>query len=524
MNKMYKEILEYYYNKDEYFLRVRDNQVIVYFNGRKVLSYIISNNVLEVSLAQFLPNSKNSEENIISVIDMDKGFGNNIIIPEQVVKDFDSLCNMGFKFNVSKQVTLAKSSSDEGKKVGIDQAKKIFEKLKILDLSYGNVSESNEKYAVMLDNVEQIDFSKFFKAKLVCYAFSGFEKKPIYDENKECWVLNTESNKSTGFQTMSITANLNCTDFTKIDLDELTKIMKRRIQIYDNLLDDKDRTKELGNTEVCDGEKQFQQDLMIKMKNKDTREELAKTEGFPFSKDDIPFEMEATLYASNKPTFSLEEIDDEEENTEILENDNEGKRQRNNKKGRIDNIFVNFKENKIRLVELKLDTKAIGGTNGIHKHLLDLLTCLDKNKTLKREIIDVIDNKYKILKQYGMDISEYKELNLDEVNIEYLIICGYSNSKKEVIDALNLIKDKTILDIESFTLKVDSKLSKGFDEFIKNLKTENQDNSSNQYEKELLTYNINDYINELDSKYDCKVKIIVCDRNYTCFIFNKTPK
>ncbi|MDE6658578.1 MAG: hypothetical protein K2K01_00495, partial [Eubacterium sp.] len=82
---------------------------------------------------------------------------------------------------------------------------------------------------------------------------------------------------------------------------------------------------------------------------------------------------------------------------------------KNEQAGRFDIIAVTKKKPyKVALIELKYDSKAIGGTNGICKHAEDFLEFVDKNKFehLKHEIPHMISSYRKLVSASQPEVLE----------------------------------------------------------------------------------------------------------------------
>lgn len=247
--------------------------------------------------------------------------------------------------------------------------------------------------------------------------------------------------------------------------------MENRIKTYNfGVLLEEDKEEYIDNNE-----KIYQQLLMNKMFDKNEREQLFKVDNCPF-KDSNAYEMEYNLYDANRTN-----------------------RKQKTKKGRVDNIFISG--NKILFTELKYDEKVIGGTNGIHKHLIDLINGFEKNDEALSEIYDYVCD-YNDVLTYINDKEEYiiknvKRFNDKEVEKEFIIICGYSNSKRDVVyNELERVYPLT---------GKNAGVEKSYEIFLDNKKINLEDMTT-----EWL-------ISLLKNRYHCETKIFIVDNNYTKF-------
>ena len=322
---------------------------------------------------------------------------------------------------------------------------------------------------------------------------------------------------STGFQSLKVNFRLKDInfDYSTKSFETLMEIMTRRAKIYAGLAENYEN--DFSKTR-SDSEKGFQQTLVSKMSTSLGRKQMAQTSCSPFCENDIPFEMEYTFYASNKDIKNESEQEIDEENNQD-ETENENVRGQQNKKGRIDNVFVDFKNQKVKFVELKIDDGVIGGTNGIHKHLLDMANGLQKNANFKKEFTEIVNNRYQILNAYGIEeeygIPTNNHPFSNDFTFCYDIICGYTENKDKVIDRFVSIKDFNILDKNVVqAVSEENKKYIKYNDFIKGLQ-KTDDNPSNQYIQELLNFTIADYEQYLRDKCHCPVNIYVTDKEYS---------
>ena len=113
------------------------------------------------------------------------------------------------------------------------------------------------------------------------------------------------------------------------------------------------------------------------------------------------------------------------------------------KDGRIDAIFYSYKDKTITdlyLIELKVDTKVLGGSNGIHKHLLDIKNINKLNHNFYNDLEARIKYRHEFI--YKQDLEFEKNYN----KYFYIITGQCDTTKKEIINSLktlnNIKKDK----------------------------------------------------------------------------------
>ena len=261
------------------------------------------------------------------------------------------------------------------------------------------------------------------------------------------------------------------------DLQKLDKIINEKQEEY-NKADTKSSDTKLY------GEKMFQQNLMVKMNKAKTGKDISILNKEPFNKNTHAFLMEYNFYEAS-----------------YIE------KTRQSKKGRVDNLFI--KDNKILFVELKYDENVIGGSHGIHRHLIDIYNSSKKNKQFREEIYEDVKIYNEGLKEYIQDYQKYQiDIKKDgfDKDIEFVIICGYSNGNKEkVIEEINRVKNMTFKDF------VESK-EVTYDEYKKEKK------ALGKNDEKLLNMKVTELIEEMehiDNKFKCDVNIYLSDENFT---------
>ncbi len=521
---MVKELLNYFYkqtsDKEQIYLRIRGSVeepiLKTYYGGVKLFDCENGKIILNASL--FLPNSVNSFKNMEYALnnEMDK-----LYIPKNVEDDYNILRKLGFNLAIKSELFLPFSSKKLNDDVLKGRAEAIFASLRDskikIDLKNIKKNRRDEEvgFIANIDQNEPLDFATIFKLKILSYTKTGYEV--CLEDGK---LKNTK--KPTGFKSLEITPIMQSTNFTitKDNMDSLIEVMSSRAQVYSGIVIEKEE-KDFALTRT-DSEKEFQQRLFSLMQTKDKRLNMANRKNSPFMVNDMPFELEYTMYASIKDMMEDNDSFSDEQEEYIG-----GERSRSNKKGRIDNIFIDYESNpqRVKFVELKMDDGVIGGTNGLHKHLLDMANCLMKNNKFKEEFARIVNTRDDILKDAGIIMERHPKLETD-FQISYDIICGYSekvSARDYVIEAIESIKDKKITD-EAVILKK-GKLS--LESYPIDLKTvrenllKNDDNPSNSYADFLLDFTIKDYLEFLNNGGNvayhfpkCPVRIFVVDQNY----------
>lgn len=504
------------YNKNElikagYYLRIRgkegNREIKVYYHGIQMLQY--KDNELTINPAVFVPNSKNvytkNPRTYIETYDT---------MPKYVKEDATKI-EKYFQFkigNTKKQIAFKfaertyRLSKDNQTKL----LKKVQESFKDRKVEFGCNEKRGDRnrFIVYLDD-NNIKFEKL-------YSFVIELLKITYA--KELKNLNLEESESVRkerfFQTANIYAkcilkdnvvNYNNEDFISM-FEDIENTVSRRINTYINYhseyeeqinTDDKTKVMDYLYTKTdTNQEKQMQQDFMCILNQKD-KDRITYTDKYGiekelYSKECYPFELEYTIYAGK--------VKKDKENENIIIIDDFNKRSQKNIKGRIDNVLVNG--NTLNLVEIKYGTSVIGNSNGIHKHLMDLYSCLNISKQ------EIIEEFTKYIEERNLAINKNINVKLD--NLVYDIICIYNDDCKEK-DKANLSK---IAVIEKINEIYQQKVSE-----VKDLNIEkwtDSKNDCNKYYSGLKEDNIDALKNRLLNKeINCPVRIILVDHKFT---------
>ena len=177
-------------------------------------------------------------------------------------------------------------------------------------------------------------------------------------------------------------------------------------------------------------------------------------------------------------------------------------------KGRIDNVLI--EKNIVNFVEIKIGTAVIAGTNGIHKHLIDMLYAIKYDVISASEIDTIVKNRDKLLKKYNIQSTISSDINLD--TIEYNIVCGYKDEteKNKVKALIDKIYNMSFKDELKLTKSGKESESKSIKELIEKYKTK----YGKLDDKELIDYTIDDYIKSLN-KVGCITKIYLANEDFT---------
>lgn len=459
-----KQVIKRYVGKKDYVVRIRVNkknkkhkvEIVVYYEGRK--SFEVKDNKLLLDGAYFftkgnkkITHSMETEIACLTKLGFSFKIGTKIDSTNQYYKD-------GYRYRIFVEPSSAKKGSkecyDNYKEEIKERMEVILEALKRYDndfiYHYDNETNINSFYTKKVDNtINYFKLNELLKIGIDNTVKQKGIKKIKFNE------------KLVGSKKI----------YTEEEYRIIDSIMENRIKTYNfGVLLEEDKEEYIDNNE-----KIYQQLLMNKMFDKNEREQLFKVDNCPF-KDSNAYEMEYNLYAANRTN-----------------------RKQKTKKGRVDNIFISG--NKILFTELKYDEKVIGGTNGIHKHLIDLINGFEKNDEALSEIYDYVCD-YNDVLTYINDKEEYiiknvKRFNDKEVEKEFIIICGYSNSKRDVVyNELERVYPLT---------GKNAGVEKSYEIFLDNKKINLEDMTT-----EWL-------ISLLKNRYHCETKIFIVDNNYTKF-------
>lgn len=129
----------------------------------------------------------------------------------------------------------------------------------------------------------------------------------------------------------------------------------------------------------------------------------------------------------------------------------------NEERGRIDSMFISKDGEDIYIIELKVNDNVIGGTNGIHKHLIDI-----ENLYLENNIDNFIKDLKEIVDYRRIELDEDKIIWKEEINVHfYTVIACDSNDMKDkiekMLDAFNNKDSQELTNVKNAIKKEKSK-------------------------------------------------------------------
>lgn len=460
-----KQVIKRYVGKKDYVVRIRVNkkskkhtvEIIVYYDGRK--SFEVKNNKLVLDGAYFFAKGNKKftspmETEIACLITL--GFSFKIGMK---LEPGSSYYKAGYRYCIFVEPSVSKNGSTELYDYHKEEIKKRMKVILEALNSYGN------EFIHVYDNETKINY---FYTNSIDNTINYF----ALDKLLKIGIENTVN--QTGIKKIKLNEKIVATKrtYTEVEYKIIDAIMEDRIESYNSglILEDGDRDEFVDKSE-----KAYQQLLMNKLFNKSERENLLAVDNCPF-KDSYAYEMEYSLYAANKIA-----------------------RDSKTKKGRVDNIFI--KDNKILFTELKYDEQVIGGTNGIHKHLIDLINGFENNNEALSEIYDYVCDYNDVLtcidgkEEYLIkNVKRFKDIEIEK---EFIIICGYSKGNRDnVLNELDRVSSLTGKEV-------------GLETFYELI----LDNHKINLEEMTVEW----LISLLKNRYHCETKIYLVDDNYTKF-------
>ena len=129
----------------------------------------------------------------------------------------------------------------------------------------------------------------------------------------------------------------------------------------------------------------------------------------------------------------------------------------NEERGRIDSMFISKNGEDIYIIELKVNDNVIGGTNGIHKHLIDI-----ENLYFEKNIDNFIKDLKDIVDYRRIELDEDKIIWKEEINVHfYTVIACDSNDMKDkiekMLDAFNNKDSQELVNVKNAIKKDKSK-------------------------------------------------------------------
>lgn len=354
-------------------VRFRYKEVKIYYKGIRVLE--ISNDKIVINKSMFIYNATNLNKD-------DGTLESNSIEMYNKVKD---ITNITIGYTEDNHIIFEKSDSKKFVNEADEDIIKIDKILKKEMNSLYNGYEKNNNFLLKFKSKE-IDFVNLLKLQKILI-------------NEKSGALKSAK--------MNIGMNIKQEVLKQENLLEIKEKMIEAVELYLKKTKGKNN-QDINDEEVIDvDEKRYQQRLMTKF------DDICKN-GEIFSKKAVPIEMEFYVYALPPKDWY----------------ENENYRTKGTNKGRVDNLIID--NNTAILTELKFGTGVFEGTNGIHKHLLDIYIGISKNKYLIDEINYNIEFRKLVLNYLNMT----KMANsLTEVkNLAFYIICGSSSTENNVVE------------------------------------------------------------------------------------------
>ena len=340
MFKNREDLRKYFLKQLDLFIKMRDNEDIVYYKGFKLLTIKGDNSELSFEID---PSTYNFNEKSMTFVyensSIDKDIENIYVDRRNLMNDYLSL-----KLNY----IIINRANEKSYKNNIEDVKvRINAIVMLLKNEYSNyLNDTNF-------NVEDILLNLETKGKYVI----NFNDEKLSNEKLaklESFVVDNTifTNKKYDYIT-----GLSKPTFSYKFIVDNKKILSNLEHFIDK------RKKSLDDYEKYTGyelEKRYQQDLMIKYRNKKI----------------FPFELEYyTLEKDEECNGKNEECNEIDEECNIKDGD----------RGRIDCIFVNIDNDKLKdiyMIELKVNEGVIDGTNGVNKHFIDIINLMNDEANL----------------------------------------------------------------------------------------------------------------------------------------------
>lgn len=447
------EELQKHFNLKNSFILERNNNFL--YKGVEAIRDDKRYKRIKINDALFILNEKNYHS-----------FDINTIKDKEIYNDTLFLLNNGAKFTIDK-LSFNLSTNEEIAKyfkenLYNDYIKKLENEIKsCFKIENVKIEENWSKGKITFTLPEKITFiyENYLRLQYFCFDYIH-QKEHMYIDKKRACITKLNSN---------LKFYINYDSVKKIQ-KELVNIMSKRIRLYSGEKLENDISPTKGETNQ---EKAYQQLLLTELCN--NKDYVLKNCKNIFSNKVIPLCMELVVYVNDKKV-----------------------------KGRIDDVVIDG--DTCILVEIKYGTGVIGGTNGIHKHLLDLYTYLKNNSRAK--LLELVEEKY-------------KEINDEEIklnNLKYYILCGYNNKKSK----LSISKVKGKID-EIYNEKLTSK------KIITNNVNGNKSYTDfKNYLKEKYTecpdLNVKEYIELINKNFECPTEIWLTDEKYEQFDEYNSPQ
>lgn len=372
-NKFVRELIIACLKDVNFTVRFRYEEAKIYYKGIRILE--ISNDKIEINKSMFIYNATNLKKD-------DGTLESNCIEMYNKVKD---ITNITIGYAKDNHIIFKKSESKKFINEADEDIIKIDKILKKEMDSLYNGYEKNNDFLLKFKSKE-IDFVNLLKLQKI---------------------LIKEKSEALKSADINIFMNIKQEVLKQENLLEIQEKMIEAVELY--LKKTKGKNNQgINDEEVIDvDEKRYQQSLMTKFDDICKNEEI-------FSKKAVPFEMEFYVYALPPKDWY----------------ENEKCRTKGTNKGRVDNLIID--NNTAVLTELKFGTGVFEGTNGIHKHLLDIYIGILNNKYLIDEINYNI--KFRKLVLNYLNMTKMADSLTEVKNLAFYIICGSSSINNNSVE------------------------------------------------------------------------------------------
>ncbi len=394
-----RELRNYFYKHKDYIIRIRkDSPDIVYYHGNKAFVILKKDKKCDYDRIKLIPNIFLINDATIKKFEKSKT--SNINLKEIVVETLSDMRNSVKDLMYIKddaRIKLEKSTS------------RTFDKDEVQDNLYNilNTFSYNKYFIKQGDN---LILNKNHPEDLTNLEYDIFYAFVRDDKNKK---FKTRNGMRNGWRK----PKFDLYDFKEIPISNLTIKQNKELVLMSDITNiNVNKAIEQYEKIAYEEEKNYQYLFMI---DEDTIN--SKHEDF---KNIIHFEQEYYNYEKgyNKPIY-------------------DGIEDKKVKRGRIDTVFLNInakKEGDIYFIELKYNDNVLGGSNGIHEHLIDMVKVLKNNDQKFKE------NLIKRVKYRFQELDIKKELEYIK-KINFWIVIGYEESKKEnikkILEDFNNVKN-----------------------------------------------------------------------------------
>ena len=421
-----KELRNYFYKHKDYVIRIReDSKDLVYYHGNKAFEILKEDDEYNYERIKLIPNIFLINDANIKQIKNDNPGISDIDLKEETIKTLSKMRNLVKDLMYIKKdanIKLKKSSSK-----AFDEEKVINNLNNILNtFSYDKYFKKEGDNLILKEpypeDLTRLEYDVF-------YAFVRDKKNKIFKTHN-------------GMRNGWCKPEFDIYDFKEIPISSL----------FINQDDELVLMKNITNTSVNKAIEQYEKVAYEEEKNYQ----------YLFMID------ENTINSKHQEFNNIIHLEQEyynyEKGFQIPIYD--GVEDKKVKRGRIDTVFLNINdknEGEVYFIELKYNDNVLDGSNGIHKHLIDMVKVLNTNEK------KFIDNLIKRVNYRFEELDINKKLESIK-KINFWIVIGYEEDKKDTIN--NMLKEFN--DAKNFkSIKKKYELpndSKPLNEHIKELK------------------------------------------------------